>query len=216
MRNRTHRTRGAIGRPVAAGAVLGVVAGLGTYAVVSDHGHDAHAVSGNDRLAAAVAELKRTHLFIGPEDRWRFADAQVSAIEHQLARQKVPTYLIYWNGDDGDNGFTFDGAALDWIKHEIGAKGYYLSIDSGTGGYAHGEAIGYAPTASGDLEDPARPGDSIVPLLQEIDDEDPEPPWEDEPSVIGPLVGGIALGLLGSAVLAGLVSAAGRLRRRRA
>jgi len=198
---------------LAAGLVLGVAGFSTTFALMPSP--TSGTTAPNDRISAAVAELRKTHLYIGPEDRWRFTAAQVKTLQTTLAHQRIPTYLAYWDTSDGDWGITIGQDALSRIAPAIGDKGYYFSADSSEG-TVDGQGIGYQAPYFSQLDNPAQPGPSLVTMLDQVNKQDPEPPWNKESgksSRTGPIIGGIALGLLGVALLGGLMWVVGRIRR---
>jgi hypothetical protein len=198
----------------AAGLALGA-AGFGTAFALMPDATAEHTIATNDRVASAVAQLRRTHLYIGPEDRWRFSDSEVSQLQTALAHQRVPTYLAYWDTGNGDWGVTIGPEAVDAMMSAIGRRGYYFSGDSSTGNVS-GDGIGYRAPYLDELDNPAQPGPSLLTLLHQVNEADPEPPWDDDSSgggIAGAIVGGVGLGVAGAGVAGVLLWIVGRMRR---
>lgn len=199
-----------------ASVVAGLVAGMAGFGIAfavmpADHAAGSSGQPG-DRVRTAIASLEHDPLYIAPEDRWRFTDAQVSQLESTLRHQRVPTYLVYWDTQDGDWGVAIGDTALDQITTAIGRKGYYLSVDSADG-FVTPAAIGYAPPMNGTLDSPAEPGPSLIRFLG--DETDPQPPYPDSAGdgPGGSIAAGVSLGVSGAAVLCLLVWSAARVRR---
>ena len=182
-------------RPLTIAAIVGLVLGGIAFTLIwllTPKG-GWHTPPPGDRVQHAIDALRQDHVYVGPEERWRFTDAQIADVEKAAKRAPVPTYVVYWDGYDGDWGVTIDNVALDQIKEAIPGDAYFVMADA-TNGAVQTDARGYEPPFSGDLDNPARPGPSLVSFLDDLGD--PEPPWdEDEMSVADGFGQGAKIGI---------------------
>lgn len=194
---------------------------------------NAWSVETDPRITAAVAAWKDQPVYVDPQYAEEVDAAQVEKMVARIATSPVPVFVAVvptgeWYQEKGDTALL-----AGWMAAANGKPGLYLVLeDYLTTGVDH-LVKAYAPR-TGYVDSKASPADQLSKYLDDVKVGDryeaeparttPLPPREDRPSeperftlgkAIGNGVGGAVIGLMGGALLAGVVLVVAALVARR-
>lgn len=106
-------------------ALMTVLAGWAGWLVASDDVPDPLPVG--DRVQAAVAALRDSHIYAAPDSADLLSDADRARLEKAAAASKPETFVMVWESSS-DGGFYLDTEGVRQVGAELGRPGYYVSI----------------------------------------------------------------------------------------
>ncbi|MBS44831.1 MAG: hypothetical protein CMH83_17025 [Nocardioides sp.] len=176
----------------------------------------AAATEPGDRVSAAVVDLQRTGLHVGPELADQLGEEDVDALRARIAASPVPLFVVWW-ADTYDGGYSTAYAALAQLRVGVGEAGYYALVSPGR--HPLTDAVGYR-TPYVDADGLGRPLPALTRLVDDLAAVPPEPIRRraGDSDYWGGPGGGIAAGLLfavGTYLVVLIVVAGAGVRRRR-
>ncbi|MGZ4475150.1 MAG: hypothetical protein ACXVWW_05550 [Nocardioides sp.] len=147
-----------------------------------------------DRVAEAVAGVRRTGFYVAPELRGALTAGEVAQVEQALARAEVPVFLVWWD-KTYDGGYGTDYGALDQLRAHVGVDGFYAIVD-GTSSMLLG-TVGYEDIYLDDVSPHGRPAAALLRVAEGLAATPAVRPHHDDGSDYwGGPGGGFAAGLL--------------------
>lgn len=127
-----------------------------------------------DRVRAAVAGLKSSHVYVDPDSEGILSPAEISQIDAAAAASTPAVFVTIWR-ESSEAGYYLPSQALDQIGAELGRPGFYISagakeISSDEVGIKSDEYI--SDFGLIDFDDGLADGELATALLKLIDDND--------------------------------------------
>ncbi|GAA3527308.1 hypothetical protein GCM10022234_25660 [Aeromicrobium panaciterrae] len=127
-----------------------------------------------DRVLAAVAGLKSSHVYVDPDSEGLLTPAEIARIDAAAAASRPEVFVIIWR-ESSEAGYYLPSQALDQIGAELDRPGYYIS--AGAKGMAADEVGIKSDDYVGDddtieYDDGLSAGELATGLLAVIDEND--------------------------------------------
>lgn len=170
-----------------------------------------------DRVLAAVAGLKSSHVYVAPDSQGLLSPAEISRIDAAAAASKPEVFIVIWR-DSSESGYYLPSQSIDQIGAELGRPGFYIT--AGANDFSSDE-VGIksddylSDFDMVDLDDGLSDGELAAGLLKIIGENDGRDYSEGDTTgsqywggTAGTIGAGLLIGAFCGAILAGLLAAA--------
>lgn len=168
-----------------------------------------------DRVLAAVAGLKSSHVYVDPDSEDLLSPAEVSRIEAAAAASRPEVFVVIWR-DSSEAGYYLPSQAVHQIGAELDRPGYYITAGSKN---LSADEVGiesddyFSTYGAIEYEDGLAEGELAAGLLQIIDENDGRDFSEADTTgskywggPAGTVTAGVLIGTLAGIGLAGVLS----------